>query len=311
MVFLVAGETLVDFFPVACGERAGYIPHPGGSPHNVAIGLGRLGVPVGYLGKLSRDLFGRMLKQSLRTSGVDLRYLAEEDAPTALSFIHASGGEEPEFSFYGEGTADALLTPAFIPNSFPAEIKAIHVGSLAMMREPIGTTLTGLLLRESGNRVISFDPNVRPNQIKDRSQYLKRFAEWLSQSNVVKVSRADLDYLYPGKDEACVVQEWFKRGPQLVVVTHGAIGANAYTPTHHATVDGARVVVVDTVGAGDAFTVGLLAWLHEHDRVDPKSLAVLSKSDLHAALKQAARIAAITCTRLGADPPWESELRLS
>ncbi len=308
MVFLVVGEALIDFFPAYCSKEDGYVPHPGGSPHNVAIGLGRLGVPVGYLGKLSCDRFGRMLKQSLKTSGVDLRYLAEEDAPTALSFIHATSGEEPEFSFYCEGTADALLTPAFIPDPLPAGIKVIHVGSLAMMREPIGTTLTGLLLRESGKRLISFDPNVRPNQIKDKSHYLKRFAEWLRQSNLVKVSRVDLDYLYPGKDEASAAQEWLKRGPQLVVVTHGATGANAYTATQHATVDGARVEVVDTVGAGDAFTAGLLAWLYENARLDPKSLAVLSKSDLHAALKHAARIAAITCTRIGADPPYRSEL---
>jgi len=304
-VILVIGEALIDFFPASCGKEEGYIPRPGGSPHNVAIGLGRLGVPVGFVGRLSRDWFGRLLRKSFESSGVDLRYLMEGDEPTALSFIHL-GGAEPEFSFYGDKTADCMLTT--FPTPLPNEVRAIHVGSLAMVREPIGTAITAFLSREHGKRIISFDPNVRPNQISDRDAYLARFNRWLQLSDIVKASRSDLDYLYPDEDEKTVTARWLESGVRLVVITHGATGATGYVGREVVKVEGERITAVDTVGAGDAFTSGLLAWLHEHNRLLPERLTGISTEEFHAALKWASRVAAITCARRGADPPHRSEL---
>jgi len=307
-VILVSGEALIDFFPASCGNEEGYVPRPGGSPHNVAIGLGRLGVPVSYLGRLSGDRFGRMLKASLEKSGVDLRYLVEGDEPTALSFIHLSGGKEPEFSFYGVDTADCRVTLSDLPDSMPEEIVAIHLGALAMVREPIGSTLTALMEREHGRRLISFDPNVRPNHIEDRSSYLKRLEHWLRLSDLVKVSTSDLGHLYPDSTPEEAAKRWLKFGPRLVILTCGAAGAVAYTASEKVEVKGKRVSVADTVGAGDAFTAGLLGWLYEHNYLRIDRLDAISTEELRNALKWATRIAAITCTRIGADPPYRAEL---
>ncbi len=304
-MILVIGEALIDFFPASCGQEEGYIPRPGGSPHNVAIGLGRLGVPVGFLGRLSRDRFGRLLRESFERSGVNLRYLAEGDEPTALSFIHV-GGAEPEFSFYGTATADCMLTS--LPASLPDDIRGIHVGSLAMMREPIGTAVTAFLSREHGKRIISFDPNVRPNQITDREAYLARFGRWLELSDIVKASASDLAYLHSDEDEGAVAARWLKSGVQLVVVTHGATGATGYLGKEAVKIEGERITAVDTVGAGDAFTSGFLAWLYEHDRLSHDRLGSTSREELRSALEWAGRVAAVTCTRRGADPPYRSEL---
>lgn len=311
-MILVSGEALIDFFPASCGKEEGYVPHPGGSPHNVAIGLGRLGVPVGYLGRLSRDRFGQLLlKASLKKSGVDLRYLVEGDEPTALSFIHLNSGEEPEFSFYGTETADCKVTLSILPDPMPEEIVAIHLGSLAMVREPIGSTLTALMEREHGKRLISFDPNVRPNHIKNRSSYIKRLEHWLRLSDLVKVSTSDLDHLYSNSTPEEAAERWLKLGPRLVVVTHGATGAIAYTASKEKVeVKGKaiEVEVVDTVGAGDAFTAGLLGWLYEHNYLQINQLDAIPTEELRTALEWAAYIASITCTRRGADPPFRSEL---
>ncbi len=307
-MILVAGEALVDFFPATCGECTGYIPYPGGSPHNVAIGLGRLGVPVAFLGRLSRDRFGRMLKESFEKSGVDLRYVVEGDEPTPLSFIHLGAEGEPKFSFYGTDTVDCRLTLSMVPRPLPAEITAIHVGSLAILREPIGTTLTAIVQREHGNRLVSFDPNVRPNHVSDRKAYLKKLEQWLHWSDIVKLSSSDLAYLYPNAERGEIAAEWLSQGVLLVVITHGAAGAVGYTHMGSVQVDGRRVEVVDSVGAGDAFTAGLLAWLHEHGRLTVDRLRDLSIDELRSALTWATRIAGITCTRRGANPPYRSEI---
>ncbi len=304
-MILVVGEALIDFFSASCGKEEVYVPRPGGSPHNVAIGLGRLGVPVGFLGRLSRDRFGRMLQESFKRSGVDLRYLEEGDEATALSFIHLGDGE-PEFSFYGTDTADCTLT--LLPASLPNDLRVIHVGSLAMIREPIGSAITTLIEREHGKRIISFDPNVRPNQIPDRATYLARFEHWLRLSKIVKASGSDLSYLYPNGDEEAIAARWLNRGVQLVVITRGATGAAGYVYGKAVKVKGERITTVDTVGAGDAFTSGLLAWLHEHEFLSPDRLGCISSDELRAALKWATKVAAITCTRRGADPPHRSEL---
>jgi len=307
-VILVFGEALIDFFPASCGQKRGYVPYPGGSPHNVAIGLGRLGIPVMYLGRLSRDWFGKLLKDSFRESGVDLRYLAEGGEPTALSFIHLNSSKEPDFSFYGTDTADCKLVPAMIPDPLPADVAAIHLGSLAMIREPIGSTLTTIAEREHGKRLISFDPNVRPNHVKDKQSYLKRVEHWLRLSDLIKLSVYDLDYLYPGSTPDEMAERTLNLGPRLIVVTFGEIGAVAYTASAKIEVKGKTVEVVDTVGAGDAFTAGLLGWLYEHDYLRTDRLGVISESELRTALEWATCIASITCTRIGADPPHRAEL---
>ncbi len=307
-MIVVCGEALIDFTPATFGKAEGYRAHPGGSPYNVAVGLGRLEAPVAFLGKISRDFFGERLRQNLRDNGVDLRYVREGREPSTLAFVHAPKGREPQFTFYGEGTADRRLLSEDVPPAFPPDVQALHFGSISLVLEPVATTLDSVMHRERRRRLISFDPNVRPGLITDRGTYLARLEGWVRVADVVKVSRADLSWLYPEDPFERAALRWKGLGPALVVVTLGSDGAAGWGGTGNARDPGMRVRVVDTVGAGDAFTAGLLAWLHRASRLARREIERLSPSDLASALAYANRVAALTCTRPGADPPRRDEV---
>lgn len=228
------GEALVDFTPLRCGEAHGYRPRPGGSPANVAVALARLEAPAGFLGRLSRDAFGRLLRHYLADNRVDLRYVRDGPEPSTLAFIHVPEGGEPEFAFYGEGTADRHLLPRDLPDAFPPDVGAIHVGSIALVLEPIATTLEGLIRRERRARLISLDPNVRPSLIRDPAAYRGRLEGWLAAADIVKVSRADLAWLYPGAAPERSARRWRALGPAAVVVTLGPDGAEGFAPAGEA-----------------------------------------------------------------------------
>jgi len=305
---LVAGEALIDFLPVEGLEDKAFWAKPGGSPLNVAVGLSRLGVKTSFLGRLSFDHFGELLNAYLSENRVDTSFLSRGPEPTALSFVDLKGGREPSFAFYGGGTADVKLSSRDIPAVLPKDVVAIHLGSLAMVREPCGTALLGLMHREHRKRLISFDPNIRPDQIPDPEEYRKKFSRWLSLVDVLKLSHADLAYIVPGGSEKEVVQRWLSQGPKVIVVTLGQAGARGYTHSASVEVKAQPVEVVDTVGAGDSFSAGFLAALHHLEKLDKREIQELDRPALERALKFAVRTAALTCTRMGADPPWFSEL---
>ncbi len=307
-MIVVCGEALIDFTPASFGDTQAYVPRPGGSPYNVAIGLGRLETPVAFLGRLSTDAFGRMLGSHLVENGVNGRFLRTGDEPTTLAFVHLREGHEPEFSFYGEGAADRSLLPQDLPASFDDEVRAIHFGSYSLAVEPIGSTLAQLARREHGRRVISLDPNVRPSLIPDRQAYMSRLEELVSLASLVKASKADLEWLYPNEsDIEKIAERWLELGLALVVVTLGDEGAAAYTRSHRATFKAVPVQVVDTVGAGDAFMSGLLASLHA-GLLDNERLTRLRRTDLIRTLRYANIVAALTCARAGADTPTLEEV---
>lgn len=226
-MIIVAGEALVDLTPVEVNGATGYLPHPGGSPYNVAVGLGRLRVPVTFLGRVSDDPFGRLLLAHLADSEVGLDYVTVASEPSTLAFVHPHSGE-PEYSFYAQGTADRGLLPEHLPTL--AADAALHVGSISLVLEPSATTLEALVHREARRRLITLDPNIRPGLIEDPEAYRRRLAGWLHEVDVVKVSGADLDWLHPGMDPAEVAARWLRDGVALVLVTFGGDGALAVTP---------------------------------------------------------------------------------
>ncbi len=307
-MILVCGEALVDLVPVPVGGEAAYLPRAGGSPYNVAVGLVRLGQEVAFLGRFSHDRFGRLLRDRLTANAVRLLGPPDGGGPTALAVVHLEPGGEPEFAFYGEGTADRSLAPSDLPAALPEGTAALHFGSISLVREPGASAFEELMRREAGRRVISLDPNVRPGLIADRAAYLRRLAGWLALADVVKVSRADLGWIQPGEEPEAVARAWLAAGPALVAVTRGAEGAIAFTATDRVAVPGIRVPVADTVGAGDAFTAGLLAGLAEDGRLDRSRLGELSEAVLEACLGFANAAAALTCTRPGAEPPTREEV---
>src|ERR1035437_716448 len=307
-MILVCGEALIDLVPVSACDEPAYVARAGGSGLNVAMGLGRLGVPVGFLGRVSTDHFGRMLRSRLEADGVDCRFVQEGDEPTTLAVVHLGAGTEPEFAFYGEGTADRMFRVEDLPADFPDEVTALHLGSISLAREPGASAFEAVMRREHGRRVLSLDPNVRPSLVGERSAYLGRLEGWVSLADVVKVSRADLAWLYPGTAPEAAAAAWLARGPGLVVVTKGHDGVLGMTARDRVEVAGTPVVVSDTVSAGDAFTSGLLARLHAKGRLERSSVRDISADALRDCLAFANMAAAITCTRAGAQPPTLAEM---
>lgn len=307
---LVAGEALVDFIP---GESPrSFVCRPGGSPLNVAVGLSRLGVPTAFLTKISYDYFGNILLSYLKENKVDLAFVLKEKSPTLLAFVVLQGDNEPEFIFYGTETADMNLKLEDIPLPLPDDIGTIHIGSLAMVREPCATTLSAFVFREHARKLISFDPNIRPQAIQNIAVYRKRFLQLLSVTDVLKLSKRDAEYLFPDfcLQEKELVQEWLGLGPKLVVVTLGPNGARAYSAKFVVDVEALPTKVVDSVGAGDSFMAALLAAFYYLGVLDKRLIGSIDRITVERALRFAARAAAITCTRQGADLPYISETGL-
>ncbi|MFN8620977.1 MAG: carbohydrate kinase [Chloroflexota bacterium] len=307
-MIVVCGEALIDLVPRTCGDEPGFVPRTGGSPYNVAIGLGRLGVPTAFLGRVSRDRFGRVLREALVRDGVDVRWLGEGTELSTLAVVHLTEDAEPEFAFYGEGAADVMLHVDDLPAAFPDEVTALDFGSISLLREPGASTFEALMRREHGRRFLCLDPNVRPGLIPDRAAYVRRLEGWVALMDLVKVSRVDLGWLYPDRSIAEVATAWRALGPELVVVTRGGEGGVAFGAGQPVAVPAPAVTVSDTVGAGDAFTSGLLAWLHDHDALSRTALRALTPDRLAAAVEQGNRVAGITCERAGAQPPTRAEL---
>ena len=297
---LVAGDALVDMSPITGLGRIAYEPHPGGSCLNIAVGLGRLGVPAALLARVSSDAFGSLLRTHLRESQVSERYLIDTDDPTTLALVHLTEGQAT-YSFYAQGTADTGLSPEHLSALPPGA--ALHLGSIALVLEPVSSTLEQLMLREARNRLVTLDPNIRPGLIPDRAAYLRRFNVWLRAVDVVKVSEEDLLWLEPDQTEDEVVAAWLAAGVALVLVTHGDRGSRASTTRSTVQVPTPRVDVVDTIGAGDAFMAGAHAHLHQHGLLDRDAIAALGEESLAELLHAASLVAAETCTRPGADPP--------
>lgn len=306
-LFTSIGEILVDFTPVVTGGRTGgFRMHAGGSPYNVAVALGRLGVQVEFAGKASLDFFGRFLLEHLRQEGVGMRFLSRSPAPSTLAFVALERGE-PSYVFYGQGAADTLLEPSDLPAEI-ATSAVLHFGSISLLRGSTAATIAGLVARLQQRTLLSFDPNIRPALIDDAAAYRQTLAQMFRAADIVKMSATDARWFAPDRPHQVVASEVQALGPALVVVTQGAHGAYARTATATVQVPAPVVRVVDTVGAGDAFSAALLVALANQDALSRVAIEHLHANDLQMAIQFAAAAAAITCTREGADPPRRSEV---
>lgn len=315
----ILGEALIDFLPIEEGGRmVGFRMHPGGSALNVAVAVARLGQPVALAGKLSTDLFGRYLRAYLERESVHVAWLADVDAPSTLAFVATESGD-PTFAFYGERAADTLLRADDLPEALFAETAILHVGSISLLRGTAPEAVLAACQRLAGRALLSFDPNLRPALIANEPAYRALFQRLTGLVDILKLSAVDLAWLASGRDLEAAAGELLAQGPALVVVTRGADGVLALRRNQRAQAhetDGAVssyrlpahvVDVVDTVGAGDAFTAGLLSWLRQRGVTSRVALDALSPEELTAALSFAAATAALNCTRAGADPPgWRA-----
>src|SRR3982751_5149246 len=289
-MFVVIGEALVDLV----GQRGSrmLVAHPGGSPANVALGLGRLGNPVTLLTHLGRDAFGEMIPAPLEASGVRAEG-ADAGSGTSLAVATLAAGIAT-YDFRIEWDIGNL-------EPLPVETRCLHTGSLATVLEPGRTDVQNLLEHEHqrGRVTISYDPNVRPALLGSPDAARPGIEHLVALSDVVKVRDED------------VAREWLGLGPALVVVTRGGEGVFAVTTDLELRRPATPIDLVDTVGAGDSFTSGLLDGLRRADLIGgPRrdSLAAIDESSLVSVLDAASLIAAITCSRPGADPPTRAEL---
>ncbi len=307
-MFVVCGEALMDVFATADTPTGVALDaRIGGSPLNVAIGLARLAQPVAFLGALGTGFLGDRLLRALVDEGVDARCVQRVDAPTTLGLVGLDARGVPSYAFYGEGAADRRLTLAAL-DTLPPAARAIHVGSYAMVVEPVASTQRALVEREHGRRLISYDPNVRLNVEPDLARWRDTLAWMLPRTDLLKVSEEDLGLLFPGAEPGALATAWLAQGVSLVVVTRGGDGVLAWTARHALQVAAPPVNVVDTVGAGDTFQAALLTALAEGNMFAPRALRDIDAARLQAALGFSTRAAAITCSRRGADLPRRAEL---
>jgi fructokinase len=301
-VIVVTGEALIDLVLTQGGDLAG---HPGGGPYNVARTIGRLGQPVAYLGRLSTDGFGRRLRAELEADGVGLDAVVATDVPTtlALAELDASGGAQ--YEFYASGTSAPGLTLEAAAAALPEDAGTFYLGTLGLVFEPMASTLESLLARMGAGTLVALDPNCRPAVIEDAAGYRGRLARMLSRTDVLKASDADLEWLDPGAEPVSAARALLTGDGAVALVTLGGDGALVVTADDVVEVRAPVVEVVDTIGAGDAFMGGFLA----HWRGRGLGRADLGRLDeLGEAATFACRVAAITCSRAGADPPRRDEL---
>lgn len=300
----MAGEALVDLAATGPGTLR---VTPGGSPYNVAIGLGRLGVPTAYLGPRSTDGFGATLTDGLRDAAVDLSASAEVDAPTTLAVVHLDAVGGASYSFYLEGTSAASMRADDVPALPDGAGLHVSFGAIGATTGATGAALSSLLRAQRGRRLVSLDPNLRPSAVGDVTRYCAHLDDLVAACDLVKASDEDLAVL---GDVDEVASRWSRSGPAVVVVTRGPDGASAFVDGDRLDVPGRTVEVVDTVGAGDACTAGLLWALTERGVDTRATLDVLAadRSALREVVAAGILVAALTCTRPGADPPRREEL---
>jgi len=301
-VIVVCGEALIDVIHNGDGTQRNA---PGGGPFNTARALARLGVPTAFLGRLSNDAFGRELADLLVSDGASLELSSVGSEPTTIAVAEVDSAGLAEYEFLVEGTAAPNLTVDMVPKRLSPDVRAIHLGTLGLVLQPMASTLVELVHRERDGRVVMVDPNIRLG-LAPEGEYRERLQEMISQSTIIKASNADLAWLYPDMSYEDAADRILDEGGRLVVVTLGAQGAFAAHRGFHVAVDAVKVEVVDTIGAGDSFGAALLAWLHDHDAIQPD--LYLEKEEVKAALEFACLAAALTCARAGADPPWKSEM---
>jgi fructokinase len=303
-MILISGEALIDLIPDP-EKDARYDAVLGGSPYNVAIGLGRLGAKTAFVSRVSADANGENLAAALVKEGVDLRFVARDPKPTTLAFVMRGTAETgSRYSFYIDATS--LDGPWPFPQEWPEEGEHLHVGSISALHPRHGERVVAALAMARKKATTSFDPNIRPLVTPDRDSVSALVERQVTLASLVKASEEDLEWLYPGRGIEESLAAWAKLGPHFCIATLGAKGALAYLGAERLEVAAKKVKVVDTVGAGDSFMSALISAMHR-DRGLGAGAMVPSSDRLASWLAFAAKASAVTCTRRGSDPPTLAE----
>ena len=294
----VVGEVLIDLIPDGANRK----PIIGGGPANTAKALAKLGIDTQFIDGISSDQYGQIIKNELVDVGIKLDYVKYSDKPTCLAIVSLNDSGSATYEFKIENTATFDFTSDWLPNPQTDRLSLLYIGTLATVIEPGASVLFEWARSVARFVPIVFDPNIRPAVISDRDQYLAQVERWIAISSVVKASDVDIKWLYPSLEISQVVNYWLEKGPSLIVVTYGGKGLAGYRISEVVSVDAVKIMVADTVGAGDTAGAVLV------EAILKDGLATLTGSRLENMLKRAAKAAAITVSRIGANPPTTEEI---
>ncbi len=294
----VVGEVLIDLIP----DGNKYVAIVGGGPANTAKAAAKLGVETYFIDGISNDEYGQIAKAELLSANVLLDYAKYSNKPTCTAKVTLSKSRGASYEFVIEDTATFDFSDLWLPEPQRLKLSLLHIGTLATVVEPGASVLFKWAQSIAHIAPIVFDPNIRPAVLGDRDEYVKKVEKWVAISSAVKVSDEDLNWLYPGKSIDVIANKWLEVGVELVVVTLGNKGITAYRENEQISVDAVKVVVADTVGAGD--TVGAVLV----EAIVKNGLDKLTGEVLKTMLNRAVKAAAITVSRTGANPPSKEEI---
>lgn len=304
------GECLIDFLPLQKeGQTTDFRMSAAGSHLNVAVGVARLGQAAAFSSKIADDYFGRYLYAYIEKNGIDTRFIKRVPGLSTLAFVAMENGQ-PDFNFYGNGTADALMTLEDVPDALFEETSILHIGCISLLRGTTPETIRHTFEQLKNKALLSLDPNLRPLLVQDEPKYRTLLQHLIGLTDVLKMSDADLAWLMPGISVETALHHLIQKGPALVVITRGSEGAIALrhgtsTPIQ---VPVFSVNVADTIGAGDTFCAGLLSRLADNDILTRTALRELNEEELSDILRFATAAAALNCTHEGANPPDRTEV---
>jgi fructokinase len=307
-MIICAGESLIDM--VSFRGEAEYTPHVGGSNFNSSIALGRLDADSYYFGAISNDSYGELIENTLRHSKVKEDFVIKTNRPTTLAYADVIDGIA-QYTFVDEHSAGRLLDQKSLKPFINGvkKAKALLVGGISLQAEPCGSSWQWFIEQVSGYLPIYFDANVRPDFIENKQNYLARFIELTHKVDIIKISDEDYRYLYGAEDFNEVSKNWLDNGVKLVILTLGSEGSKViYGNDSEVFAESQKVDVVDTIAAGDTFNAGFLLSLDQQGLLNRGSLNAIKNNQLIKALNFANKVASITVTRKGANPPWHEEL---
>lgn len=305
-MILCCGEALIDMLPRKTEDGGeGFLPIPGGAIFNTALALGRLGEETGFFSSLSSDMFGQQLSSYLHQSNVDTSFCATIDKPTTLAFVKLDDGQA-SYTFYDENSALKNLTEAHLP-ALPSSVSALHFGAISLIPEPCGSSYEKLM-SDNQDKVLSIDPNIRLSFIHDEQKHRERIKRMIGMADIVKVSDEDLAWIADGQSGEKTINYWLSGATSVVLLTKGSEGVTCYTNNGSLEMNALKVDVVDTIGAGDTFNAGFLSALRNDNLLSKESLKNASATVIEPALELATKVAAITVSKAGANPPWANEL---
>jgi len=295
----VVGEVLIDLIPDGA-ERKAVV---GGGPANTAKALAKLGINTQFIDGISSDKYGQMALKDLRKDNVKLDFAHFSDKPTCLAIVSLDSSGSATYEFVIEETATFDFTPTWLPDPVSNKPSLLHIGTLVTALEPAASILHKWASDLAKVAPIVFDPNIRPAVMGDRQEYVKQVERWIDIATAVKVSDDDINWLYPDKSIDDVANAWLAKGAKLVVVTFGDKGLTAFSEQEKISVPAQKVIVADTVGAGD--TVGAILV----EAIIESGLEKLHGEVLKKMLERAAKAAAFTVSRTGAVPPTRDEIK--